>query len=72
MVQTYIDHKHKKSISHTPIRHDVMELKKNGVVAYSKENYQSIQHNRDLLQTWAEKWQVECNLNKWEVLPLGG
>ena len=43
-----------------------------GGVADSAGDCQRIQQDIDRLETWAQKWQVEFNPNKCEVMHFGG
>ena len=43
-----------------------------GGVADSAGDCQRIQQDIDRLETWAQKWQMELNLDKCEVMHFGG
>ena len=46
-------------------------ISKVGGFAGSNENHQRIQQDIDRLETWVERWQMEFNLDKCEVMHFG-
>eukprot|EP00061_Rhincodon_typus_P004217 g22023.t1 len=46
------------------------DIKIDGIVD-SEEGYRKLQQDLDLLEKWAEKWHMEFNIDKCEVLHFG-